>query len=122
MPDASGFPTPDELINGTGPTERVPAPAVPDLPPAVSLPSGERVPVVAVSEQQRKAIELILSGMPYVLVACRETVDGRRAKPGETATGCDFLTTLDGNREVLRNAKEHLPGVIDLLYGRSGIV
>jgi hypothetical protein len=121
MPDDTGFPTPDELINGTGPTERAPASASPSAPtPPFRIPGS--ADIYQVSSDQEKAIRLVLSGLPYVVIACRETVEGRPAKPGEEPTGCDFHTALGGDHEVLRNVKGHLPDAIDRIYHRHGIL
>jgi hypothetical protein len=59
---------------------------------------------------QRKAIGIILSGMPFVLVGIKPT-----------QSGADFFTALAGDAADLRNARPHLEGVIDRAFGRKGI-
>ena len=59
---------------------------------------------------QRKAIGVILSGTAFVFIGI---------KPGES--GADFFTALHGEPADLRNAQEHLPGVIQRLYDKRGI-
>jgi hypothetical protein len=89
MPDADGFPTPDELING---------------------PAEAEDPVL--TAEQRKAIALVLGGLGFVAIAVKPT--------GET--GADFYVAVDGDLEALRNAREHLQGVIDRAFAKRGIV
>jgi hypothetical protein len=98
MPDADGFPTPDELIRG------------PSKPPECAIERvGEGPPLTA---DQRKAISMIMSGLGFVAIAVSPT--------GET--GADFFVAVDGDREALRNAREHLQGVIDRAFAKRGIV
>lgn len=62
------------------------------------------------SEDQRKAVSIVLSGMPFVLVGIKPT-----------DSGADFFTALHGESGDLRNAQSHLPGVIERAYSRKGI-
>lgn len=62
------------------------------------------------SEDQRKAVQIVLSGMPFVLVGIKPT-----------DRGADFFTAVHGDHTDLRNAQDHLPGVIERAYGRKGI-
>ncbi len=62
------------------------------------------------TEDQRKAIGIILTGMPFVFVGI---------KPMESGT--DFFTALHGDATDLRNAQDHLLDVIGRLYNRKGI-
>lgn len=62
------------------------------------------------SEDQRKAMSIIMSGMPFVLVGI-----------SATDSGADFFTALHGAEADLRNAQPHLPGVIERAYSRKGL-
>jgi hypothetical protein len=86
-PPAKGKPTPSEL------------------PPA-NLP----VDLAGLSEDQRKALSIVMSGMPFVLIGIKAT-----------ASGADFFTALHGDDGDLRNAASHLPGVIERAYSRRGL-
>ncbi len=74
--------------------------AIPGLPPDLAN----------LSEDQRKAVSIVLSGMGFVLIGI---------KPGPT--GADFFTALHGEPTDLRNAAPHLPGVIERAYERKGM-
>lgn len=73
------------------------------LPPAAVGPDG-------LSEDQRKAVQVVLSGMPFVLIGIKAT-----------DRGADFFTALHGEEADLRNAQPHLSGVIDRAFTRKGI-
>ncbi len=75
-----------------------------------SLPAPPPPQEAKLSEDQEKAISLILAGHTFVFIAIRPT-----------AGGADFLTALHGDHTDLRNAESELPGVIERLYGRKGI-
>lgn len=80
--------------------------------PAKSAAKGE-APVVGadgLNEDQRKAMQIVLSGMPFVLV-------GIKATP----SGADFFTAISGEPADLRNAQDHLGGVIERAFSRKGI-
>jgi hypothetical protein len=62
------------------------------------------------SEDQRKAISLVMSGMPFVMIGIKPTT-----------SGADFFTAVHGEAGDLRNASSHLPGVIERAFGRKGI-
>lgn len=62
------------------------------------------------TEEQRKAAQIVLSGMTFVLVGI---------KPSER--GADFFTAVHGDHTDLRNAQDHLAGVIARAYSRKGI-
>lgn len=62
------------------------------------------------SEDQQKAMQIVMSGMAFVLVGIQ---------PSER--GADFFTALHGEAADLRNAQPHLGGVIDRAYTRKGI-
>jgi len=62
------------------------------------------------SEDQRKALSIVMSGMPFVLVGIKAT-----------DSGADFFTALHGDDSDLRNAQSHLSGVIERAYARKGL-
>lgn len=75
----------------------------------------ESSPPVAVgldglSEDQRKAMQVVLSGMPFVLIGIKAT-----------ERGADFFTAMHGEAADLRNAQPHLDGVIERAFARKGI-
>lgn len=78
------------------------APEEPPPPAAVGLDG--------LSEDQRKAVQIVLSGMPFVLIGIKAT-----------ERGADFFTAMHGEEADLRNAQPHLGGVIDRAYARKGI-
>lgn len=59
---------------------------------------------------QQKAIQIIASGMAFVLVGI---------KPDDS--GASFHTALNGDHTDLRNAEDHLPAVIGRLFEREGV-
>lgn len=73
------------------------------LSPAALGPDG-------LSEDQRKAMQVVLSGMPFVLIGIKAT-----------DRGADFFTAMHGEAADLRNAQPHLGGVIDRAFERKGI-
>lgn len=115
-------------------------PSTESLPPkgtssVVSSSEGELKSMTAVyhdlakprfTPDQEKAMNLILSGQPFILVSClptKESFDGKHVPcKSEDATGCDFFTCLDGEKETLLSAKEELPSVIDRLYKKRGLI
>jgi len=109
------FPTPDELINNTYKSKPKPASQVgiSGSPQAPGIPMPQNL-----SAEQRKAIAIIISGLPFVVVGIRPTAKGTDPTP----TGADFHTVLSGDKDTLRAAGPELPGVIERLYSRSGIV
>ena len=62
------------------------------------------------TDDQAKAIALVLHGKAFVMVAI-----------SPTQRGADFHTALHGDPADLRNARPHLGDVIDRLYTRKGI-
>jgi len=105
------FPTADDLMKqwAKEPTEKPPEPA--EKPkPGVAPGSGAGRPQL--NAAQTKAINLIMSGLPFVTVAIRPTSE----------TGHDFFVSIDGNHDVLRLAQSELPRVIDRAFAREGIV
>lgn len=62
------------------------------------------------TDEQRKAMQIVLSGMSFVLVGIKPT-----------GGGADFFTAVSGDPTELRNAQDHLGGVIDRAFARKGI-
>lgn len=150
MPDKDGFPTADEIINGkakpntygycpichekgvssdgvniscinkhTYPlAHSLTALDVANKHRALMLILPQGVTPQSITDDQKKAINLILSGMPFISITMRETFS---EDDKETVTGCDFLTSMGGDKNVLRNAKQHIEGVIMRLYDKYNI-
>jgi hypothetical protein len=78
-------------------------PKAPDAAPEIPGLEG-------LSPDQRKAIGIVLSGMPYVVVGIKPT-----------QSGADFFTAVGGEATDLRNAAPHLSGVIDRALSKRGI-
>lgn len=76
-------------------------------PPA---PVAEEKGPDGLTEDQRKAVQVVLSGMTFVLVGIKPT-----------ERGADFFTAVHGDHTDLRNAQDHLAGVIARAYSRKGI-
>jgi hypothetical protein len=88
--------------------------ATPAKPPAKAE-KGDKADQAAVgpdglNEDQRKAVQIVLSGMPFVLVGIKPTT-----------SGADFFTAVNGDAADLRNAQDHLGGVIERAFVRKGI-
>ena len=62
------------------------------------------------TEDQRKAIQVILSGMTFVLIGIKPT-----------DRGADFFTSIHGDATDLRNSQQHLDGVITRALSKRGI-
>ena len=103
MPDADGFPLPSEIANGYGKEKVDPT----------TLPGS--VPI----DQRQKAMQLISSGLPFLMIAIKPTF-----APDDSinATGADFFTAIDGDKETIRDAKDHLSGIIERLMRKHGII
>lgn len=128
----SDFPTPDEIINGTYKPKTPEPQGAPmhALGPEAALEAAAagktctgiviQVPEGFVPNPDLiKAIGIVVSGLPFVLVGVQETFTG---DDHENATGADFHTVLHGDKAALRNAGPELPGVIERLYGKHGIL
>lgn len=78
------------------------------------------------SFDQEKAMSLILSGKSFVMIAflpTKESVNGSFVPCDPVdATGCDFFTCMEGEKDTLMAAKEELPSVIDRLYKKKGMI
>jgi len=62
------------------------------------------------TEDQRKAMQIVLGGMAFVVIGIKPT-----------DRGADFFTAVHGDATDLRNAQDHLGGVIDRALSRKGI-
>ena len=62
------------------------------------------------TEDQRKAVQVVLSGMSFVLIGIKPT-----------DRGADFFTSVHGDPAELRNAQGHLDGVIARAFSRKNI-
>lgn len=88
---------------GGRPDAKAKAPAKDDAAPAAVGADG-------LNDDQRKAMQIVLSGMPFVLVGIKPT-----------PSGADFFTAVSGEAADLRNAQDHLHGVIERAFSRKGI-
>ena len=79
-------------------------------PTKKEAPSAPVVGEDGLTDDQRKGIQLILGGMTFVLVGIKAT-----------DRGADFFTAVHGDPTDLRNAQDHLGGVIERAFGRKGI-
>jgi hypothetical protein len=91
----------DKIIRFPGPAKRPKEPTPPATPPG---PEG-------LSEDQRKALGIVAEGMTFVCIGIRPT-----------DRGADFFTAVHGDAGELRNALDHLPGVIERAFARKGVV
>ncbi len=73
--------------------------------PAPALPGLD-----GLSDDQRKAMQIVLGGMAFVVVGIKPT-----------DRGADFFTAVHGDATDLRNAQDHLAGVIARAMSRKGI-
>jgi hypothetical protein len=83
-----------------------PAAPQPDPKPAAAAAVGPD----GLTEDQRKAVQVVLGGMSFVLVGIKPT-----------ERGADFFTAVHGDAGELRNAQPHLDGVIARALSRKGI-
>lgn len=102
----------DKILQFPGVGKSAPTPAP---PPAEHLGAPQDnaagVPgLEGLSEDQRKALQVVLSGMTFVMVGIKPT-----------ERGADFFTAIHGDATELRNACDHLPGVIERAFDRKGI-
>lgn len=92
---------------GSGGVKSAPAQAAVKAPaPAADATVGPD----GLTEDQRKAIQVILSGMTFVLIGIKPT-----------DRGADFFTSLHGDATDLRNSQQHLDGVIARALSKRGI-
>jgi hypothetical protein len=81
-----------------------------DIEPAAKTAKAPEIGADGLTDDQRKAIQVILSGMTFVLVGIKPT-----------ERGADFFTSVHGDAGELRNAQEHLDGVIARAFSKKGI-
>ena len=62
------------------------------------------------TEDQRKAMQIVLSGMSFVVIGIKPS-----------GGGADFFTAVQGDPAELRNAQDHLSGVIERAFSRKGL-
>ncbi len=79
-------------------------------PAAPTSPAEAERGTDGLTEDQRKAVQIILGGMSFVLVGIKPTDQG-----------ADFFTAVHGDATDLRNAQTHLSGVIERAYSRKGL-
>ncbi len=73
---------------------------------AVEAPAGPD----GLTDDQRKAMQIVLSGMSFVVIGIKPS-----------GGGADFFTAVQGDPTELRNAQDHLGGVIERALARKGI-
>jgi hypothetical protein len=96
---------------GAGDSAKAKAAAKPADAAAKAEPTAPEIPgLEGLSPDQRKAIGIVLSGMPYVVVGIKPT-----------QSGADFFTAVGGDATDLRNAAPHLSGVIERALSKRGI-
>ncbi len=96
---------------GVGKSTPAPTPAPTDQFDGSHNNAASGVPgLEGLSEDQRKALQVVLSGMTFVMVGIKPT-----------ERGADFFTAIHGDTTDLRNASDHLPGVIERAFDRKGI-
>lgn len=95
-------------------TKTPPAPKVENeqnsTPQRFSPPGDGSLGLPGLTQDQEKAIKMILSGMPFVILGIRPT-----------DTGADFFTAIDGPTQDLRNAAGHIPHIIAQALDRAGL-
>ena len=92
----------DKIIRFPG-TAKAPTPAPAEAEAGVKGPDG-------LTEDQRKAVQIALGGMAFVIVGIKPT-----------DRGADFFTAVHGDPTDLRNAQDHLGEVIERAFSRKGI-
>lgn len=113
--NSTGNPNPGDPKQPSPPTfrENAPVPGPDPVVEDIGRP-GVRVDPNEIPEQVLKAMGIIQAGadggMAFVVIGI---------KPAPT--GGDFYTAIYGDHGDLRNALDHLPGVIERAYTRHGI-
>lgn len=98
----------DKIIQFPGKAAK---PAKAEAPAAAPAAPAEAPPGLdGLSDDQRKAVQIVLGGMAFVLVGIKPT-----------DRGADFFTAVHGEPADLRNAQDHLGGVIARAFTRKGI-
>ncbi len=98
----------DKIIRFPGSIGKAPAGGHPPL--TVSKAPSADVGPDGLTEDQRKAVQVVLSGMSFVLIGIKPT-----------DRGADFFTSVHGDPSELRNAQDHLEGVIARAFSRKNI-
>ena len=83
-----------------------PNPKTPEPSPAPTAAAGPD----GLTEDQRKAMQIVLSGMSFVVIGIKPS-----------GGGADFFTAVQGDPAELRNAQDHLGGVIERAFSRKGL-
>jgi hypothetical protein len=96
----------DKIIRFPGAARALVTPAAAEPAPEAAAAAGPD----GLTDDQRKAVQLVLSGMSFVMVAIKPT-----------ERGADFFTAVHGDAAELRNAQPHLDGVIGRAYARKGL-
>lgn len=78
--------------------------------PDASVPDAPAIGPDGLTEDQRKAVQVVLGGMSFVLIGIKPT-----------DRGADFFTAVHGDAGELRNAQPHLDGVIARAFSRKGL-
>jgi hypothetical protein len=111
----------DKIINFPGAHQAKPGAAAakpaakpkarrPEQDPPADAAAAAAQALEGLSEDQRKAVQIALSGMSFVLIGLKPT-----------PSGADFFTAVHGDATDLRNAHDHLAGVIERAFARKGI-
>lgn len=82
----------------------------PAQPPPAAKPEADAKGPDGLTDDQRKAAQIVISGMPFVIIGIKPT-----------ERGADFFTAVHGDATDLRNAQQHLEGVISRAFDRKGI-
>jgi hypothetical protein len=76
----------------------------------VSAPGQGSLGIPNLTQDQEKAFQIAIDGMSFVMIGIKPT-----------DSGADFFTAVHGQREELRNATDHLDGVIRRAFARYDI-
>lgn len=85
----------------------------PALPGAESTGVVLRTPdgkLVTLSESQAKALSVVLSGHPFLVIGIKPT-----------STGADIFSVVHGDHEELKKIRPKLPELIDRAFDRAGV-
>ena len=91
-------------------TKIAPAEIPPPAPQRLSPAGDGSLGLPGLTQDQEKAVKMILSGMPFVILGIRPT-----------DTGADFYTAIDGQTQDLRNASGHIPHIIAQALDKAGL-
>lgn len=99
----------DTPAKAKGPAAKAAATAAPLALDPAQLEAAQAA-LTNLSADQQKAMQIVMSGLPFVLVGIQPT-----------DRGADFFTAVHGDHTDLRNAQPHLDGVIGRAFDRKGI-